>query len=186
MVANRSAAGHSAPPYRMISAARGQTDPAQPACSGALLLPWPDSTADHASMISMALAAYRSSRVAYQASASVYAAIASSRSSVHPWFGRECDPHSTVARGFGVRSSDAYRLDIISSKAGVPTRARTASSRSASTSTPGWTNAPSEAAGPNAVISNGVPYTSHRSGGSRSRLPSRRNTRCAVSTRLVS
>ena len=49
----------------------------------------------------------------YQASASVYAAIASSRSSVHPMFGLENDPHSTTARGAGTRDREAYRLPII-------------------------------------------------------------------------
>jgi hypothetical protein len=51
--------------------------------------------------------------VRYQASASVYAAMASSRSSVQPLFGLEYEPHSTVARGFGTRVRDAYRLPII-------------------------------------------------------------------------
>jgi hypothetical protein len=41
------------------------------------------------SISSMAFLAYRSPRVTYQASASVYAASASSRSSVQPWSGFE-------------------------------------------------------------------------------------------------
>jgi hypothetical protein len=39
--------------------------------------------------------------------------MASSRSSVHPLLGLEYEPHSTVARGFGTRVSEAYRLDVI-------------------------------------------------------------------------
>ena len=70
--------------YLMISAARGQEEPAQPVCSGALLLVWSLMIADQASISSMDFFAYRSSRVMYQASALVYAAIASSRSSVQP------------------------------------------------------------------------------------------------------
>ena len=70
--------------YLMISAALGQEEPAQPVCSGALLLVWSLITADQASISSMAFFAYRSSRVMYQARALVYAAIASSRSSVQP------------------------------------------------------------------------------------------------------
>ena len=42
----------------MISAARGQTDPAHPVCSGALLLVWFLIVADQASMIAIALVAY--------------------------------------------------------------------------------------------------------------------------------
>ena len=38
----------------MISAARGQEEPAQPVCSGALLLVWSLIIADQASMISIA------------------------------------------------------------------------------------------------------------------------------------
>jgi hypothetical protein len=49
----------------------------------------------------------------YHASASVYAAMASSRSSVQPLSGWEYEPHSTVARGFGVRESEAYRPAVI-------------------------------------------------------------------------
>jgi len=70
--------------YLMISAALGHVEPAQPVWRGALLLVWSVITADQASMSWMAFLAYRSSRVRYQASASVYAAIASSRSSVQP------------------------------------------------------------------------------------------------------
>ena len=55
----------------MISAARGQTDPAQPVCGGALLLVWPRRVADQASISSIAFWAYRASPVRYQASASV-------------------------------------------------------------------------------------------------------------------
>lgn len=73
----------------MISAARGHDEPAQPVCNGALLFVWSLMVADHASMIAMALVAYRLSRVMYQASDSVYAARASSRSSVQPLLGLE-------------------------------------------------------------------------------------------------
>ena len=55
--------------------------------------------------------------VMYHMSASVYAAIASSRSSVQPRFGLEKEPHSTTARGFAVRVSDAYELAFIWLKA---------------------------------------------------------------------
>src|SRR5919109_3288251 len=85
--------------YLMISAALGQEEPAQPVCRGALLLVWSLITADQASISSMAFFACRSSRVMYQARAWVYAAVASSRSSVQPWFGFEYEPHSTTARG---------------------------------------------------------------------------------------
>ncbi len=68
----------------MISAARGQVEPAQAVWSGALLLVWSVMVADQASMIWIALAAYRLSRVTYHSRASVYAASASSRSSVQP------------------------------------------------------------------------------------------------------
>ena len=68
----------------MISAAFGQEEPAQPVCRGALLLVCSLITADQASISSIDFFAYRSSRVMYQASASVYAAIASWRSSVQP------------------------------------------------------------------------------------------------------
>lgn len=91
----------------MISAARGQVEPAHAAWSGALLLVWSVTTADQASMMEIALAAYRASRVMYQASASVYAASASCRSSVQPRLGLEYGPHSTTARGRGVRESEA-------------------------------------------------------------------------------
>src|SRR3954462_10970687 len=104
---------HPAPEYRMISAARGQTDADQPACRGALLPVWLLTTVDQAFMIWIALSAYRWSLVMYQASASVYAAMASSRSSVHPLFGWLYAPHSTVARGLGVRDRDAYELAFI-------------------------------------------------------------------------
>ncbi len=90
MVANRPEFGQ--PPvyvYLMISAALGQEEPAQPVWSGALLLVWSLTTADQASMSWMAFLAYRSSRVMYQARASVYAAMASSRSSVQPLLGLE-------------------------------------------------------------------------------------------------
>ncbi|GAA4245967.1 hypothetical protein GCM10022255_015400 [Dactylosporangium darangshiense] len=43
--------------YRMISAARGQEEPAQPVCSGALLFVCSLIVADQASMIAMALVA---------------------------------------------------------------------------------------------------------------------------------
>ncbi|MFD0581490.1 hypothetical protein [Dactylosporangium darangshiense] len=78
-----------------------------------------------------------------QASERVYAAIASSRSSVQPLFGLEYEPHSTVARGFGVRLSDAYFEPIIWSYAAFHgcapawTLPRTKSSWAWLTSTPG-------------------------------------------------
>src|SRR5256885_5637015 len=111
MVAKRPALGQpSGWVYLTSSAARDQPTPAQPVCSGALLFVCVVSTADHASMSWIALVAYRPSRVTYHASASPYAASASSRSSEQPRLGLECEPHSTVARGFGVRVSDAYLL----------------------------------------------------------------------------
>src|SRR5438552_2777715 len=65
----------------MISAARGQTEPVQPDCSGALLLMWPPvSLLDQAFMILIALLAYVWLPVKYQRSAWVYAAIESRRS----------------------------------------------------------------------------------------------------------
>src|SRR5690349_19933783 len=113
MVANRLAFGQLVYVYLMISAARGQTEAAQPVCNGALLPVCDVSVADHASMIWIDFCAYRASPVRYQARASVYAAIASSRSSVQPLLGLEYDPHSTTARGAGVREREAYRLPII-------------------------------------------------------------------------
>ena len=80
----------------------------------------------------------------YHISESVYAAIASSRSSVQPRFGFEYGPHSTTARGLAVRDSDAYALDAIWSYAAfhgwafAVTRPRTKSSCDRLTSTPGW------------------------------------------------
>ena len=68
----------------MISAALGQEEAAQAVCSGALLLVWSRRVADQASMIWIALAACAALRVTYQARAWVYAAMASSRSSVQP------------------------------------------------------------------------------------------------------
>lgn len=49
----------------------------------------------------------------YHSSARVYAAMASSRSSVQPMLGLEYEPHSTTDRGFGVRLSEAYLLACI-------------------------------------------------------------------------
>ncbi len=60
----------------MISAARGHDDADQGDCRGALLFVWSFSTADHASMSSVA---YFASRVMYQARERAYAAIASCR-----------------------------------------------------------------------------------------------------------
>src|SRR4051812_46034217 len=97
----------------MISAARGHTEPAQPVCSGALLLVCVVIVADQASISWIDLVAYAELPVMYQASASVYAAIASSRSSVQPLFGFEYGPHSTFDRGLGVRESEAYELASI-------------------------------------------------------------------------
>src|ERR1700759_1667716 len=97
----------------MISAARGQFVPAHAVCSCALLLVCDLMVADHASMSLIDSFAYAALPVRYQASASVYAAIASSRSSVQPRFGLEYEPHSTVALGFGTLVSDAYELAII-------------------------------------------------------------------------
>src|SRR5688500_4699927 len=99
----------------MSSPARANEAPAQPVCNGALCPVWSVSTADQASMIWMAFRAYRSSRVTYQISAWVYAAMPSARSSVHPWLGLDEGPHSTTARGFGVQESDAYGLARIAS-----------------------------------------------------------------------
>jgi hypothetical protein len=101
MVAKRPAFGQLGWVYLMISAARGHTEPALPVCSGALLLVCARMVADQASISSIDLRAYAALPVRYQASASVYAAMASSRSSVQPLFGLEYEPHSTVARGFG-------------------------------------------------------------------------------------
>ncbi len=84
MVANRLTFGQLLYVYRMISAARGQTEPAQPVCSGALRLVCEVIVADQASISWMDFWAYAALPVMYQASASVYAAIASSRSSVQP------------------------------------------------------------------------------------------------------
>ena len=89
----------------------------------------------------------------YQASASVYAAIASSRSSVQPLLGLEYEPHSTIARGLAVRDSEAYRLAIIWSYAAFQgwapacTLPRTKSSWARLTSTPGWVKVAGAAAG---------------------------------------
>src|SRR6266540_2807349 len=113
MVANRAWFGQLEYVYLMISAARGQTEPAQPVCSGALLLVCALMVADHASIRAIDFCAYAVLPVMYQTSASVYAAMASSRSSVQPLFGFEYGPHSTVARGLGVRDSEAYLLPII-------------------------------------------------------------------------
>src|SRR5256886_5894698 len=144
MVANRPAFGQ--PPgyaYRISSAARDQPVPAQPVCSGALLLVCVLIVADQASMSWIAFLAYRSSRVRYQVSASAYAARASVRSSLQPKLGLEWEPHSTFARGFGVRDSDAYWLARMLSKADfhgcapVWTLAQTKSSCALLTSTPG-------------------------------------------------
>lgn len=73
----------------MISAARGQVEAAQPVCRGPLLPVCEVIVADQASMIWIAFCAYRESPVRHQASAWVYAAIASSRSSVQPLLGLE-------------------------------------------------------------------------------------------------
>src|ERR1051325_4533158 len=84
IVPNRPEFGQLEYVYLMISAARGHDEPAQPVCSGALLFVWLVITADHASISAIDFCAYRASPVMYQISASVYAAIASSRSSVQP------------------------------------------------------------------------------------------------------
>src|SRR6266542_2050162 len=117
-VANRPAFGQ--PPgyvHLISSAARDQPAPAQPVCSGALLLVCVLRVADQASRSSIALAAYRLSRVTYQTSASAYAASASVRSSEQPLSGLEYEPHSTVARGRAVREREAYWLPRSWSKA---------------------------------------------------------------------
>ncbi len=132
--------------YLMISAARGQTD--RPSRSAAARCCWcgPVIVADQASISWIDFCAYALSPVMYQASASVYAAIASSRSSVQPLLGLEYEPHSTIARGLGVRDSEAYGLAIIWSYAAVhgcapaSTLALTKSSWARPTRTPGWTN----------------------------------------------
>src|SRR4051812_42605858 len=82
---------------RMISPDSGHSAPPQAVCRGALLLVCILSVCAHAFMISMAFLAWASSRVTYQASAWVYAATASLRSSEQPLFGFEKDPHSTLA-----------------------------------------------------------------------------------------
>src|SRR5881275_316207 len=93
----------------------------------------------------------------YQINASVYAAIASSRSSVQPWFGFEYEPHSTTARGFGVRESDAYELAKAWSYAAFHgwapafTLVLTKSSCGRLTSTPGWVNV-ADAAGAGVAV----------------------------------
>ena len=96
-----------APVCRMISAARAKEAPAQPVCSGALWLVCAVIVADQASMIWIALPAYRVSRVTYHGSAWVYAASASLRSSLQPWFGLDLGPHSTTGRGLGFQDSAA-------------------------------------------------------------------------------
>src|SRR5689334_10139299 len=80
----------------------------------------------------------------YHISASVYAAIASCRSSVQPRLGSEYGPHSTTARGLGVLDSEAYDDAAIWSYAArhgcafALTLPRTKSSIGRLTSTPGW------------------------------------------------
>lgn len=82
----------------------------------------------------------------YQASASVYAAMASWRSSVQPLLGLEYEPHSTLARGAATRDSEAYELPIIwlyalfHGSAFACTLERMKSSCDWLTSTPGWAN----------------------------------------------
>jgi len=112
MVEKRPESGQLLYVYLMISAARGQEEPAQPVWSGALLLVRSLITADQASMIWIAFCAYRLSWVMHQASESVYAAIASSRPSVQPLLGLEYEPHSTIARGLADRDREAYLLPI--------------------------------------------------------------------------
>src|SRR4051795_5193247 len=70
ILANRASCAH-LPEYVCLisSPARDQFVPAQPDCSGALLLVWFLSTADQASISSIALAAYLASRVRYHSSA---------------------------------------------------------------------------------------------------------------------
>src|SRR4051812_15386700 len=101
----------------MSSAAEGNTEPAQPACSRALESVWLLSIADQASIIWTALLAYRASPLIYQMIASVYAAAASDRSSLQPRLGLEREPHATVALGFGVQDSEAYGLALALLKA---------------------------------------------------------------------
>src|SRR6266498_3915002 len=121
IVAKRAAPGH--PPgyvYRISSAARDQPVPAHPVCSGALLLLCVLIVEDQASMIWIAFAAYRASRVTYQTSAS--------------------------ARGWGVRDSEALPFALSSADfhgcAPACALARAKSSCARLTSTPGWTKPP--------------------------------------------
>src|ERR1700712_4011366 len=101
MVLNLSTSAWAQPEYvyRMISAARGQDEPAQPVCSSALLFVWLLMTGAHAFMYWIDFGPYLASPDIYQARALPYAASASWRSSVQPLSGFEYDPHSTVARG---------------------------------------------------------------------------------------
>src|SRR6266498_13825 len=147
IVAKRAAPGH--PPgyvYRISSAARDQPVPAHPVCSGALLLLCVLIVEDQASMIWIAFAAYRASRVTYQTSASAYAANASPRSSEQPLLGLEYEPHSTSARGWGVRDSEALPFALSSADfhgcAPACALGRAKSSCARLTSTPGWTKPP--------------------------------------------
>src|SRR5262245_16982975 len=71
MVSNRPSFGQFPYTCLMISAAFGQDAPAQPVWRGALELVCSWSVADHASISWIAFCAYRSSRVMYQARASV-------------------------------------------------------------------------------------------------------------------
>src|SRR5882757_6293563 len=84
MVANRPEFGQFPYRYLMISAAFGHEDADHAVCSGALLLVWSWMVADQASISWIDFCAYAVFPVRYQSSASVYAAMASSRSSVQP------------------------------------------------------------------------------------------------------
>src|ERR1700733_9291142 len=105
MVANRVSLGQLEYVYRMISAARGQLVPAHAVCSCALLLVCDLIVADQASISLIDSLAYAALPARSQAGASVSPGIASPRSSVQPRLGLEYEPHSTVARGLGVRVS---------------------------------------------------------------------------------
>src|SRR4051794_28286842 len=130
----------------MISPALAQFDPAQPACSGEFAFLCALIVADQASIISIALSAYRRSCVTDHMSASVYAATASPVSSPQPRSGSESGPHSTVARGLAVQVNDACLLRRILSYADFHGSApaltfdRARSSCPRVTRTPGCTN----------------------------------------------
>src|SRR5687767_10950348 len=107
-----SAEAQPAPVWRMISAAFVQFEPAQPVCSRALCSVWSRMTGDQAFMYWIAFCARALLPVKYQRSACAYAAAASSRSSVQPLLGFEYAPHSTIARGAGLRESEASECEL--------------------------------------------------------------------------